>query len=69
LWSLMDHFEWADGYDVRFGAVYVDYENGLKRLPKKSMKWYSDLINVLSSDNAHHVRGAESMKKMSIAYL
>jgi len=43
-WSLMDNFEWADGYSVRFGLTYVDYKNGLKRTPKDSAKWYSALI-------------------------
>jgi beta-glucosidase len=44
-WSLMDNFEWADGYSVRFGLHYVDYKNGLKRYQKNSAKWYSNLIN------------------------
>ncbi|KAF2153142.1 glycoside hydrolase family 1 protein [Myriangium duriaei CBS 260.36] len=37
-WSLMDNFEWADGYDCRFGVTYVDYAGGQKRIPKKSAK-------------------------------
>ena len=40
-WSLMDNFEWADGYSTRFGMTYVDYENNQKRYVKDSLIWYS----------------------------
>jgi beta-glucosidase/6-phospho-beta-glucosidase/beta-galactosidase len=43
-WSFLDNFEWADGYNKRFGMVYVDYKNGLTRHPKASSRWYSKLI-------------------------
>jgi beta-glucosidase len=43
-WSFMDNFEWAEGYNMRFGLVYVDYPTQ-KRIPKQSAYWYRDLIN------------------------
>ncbi|HET7388682.1 MAG TPA: GH1 family beta-glucosidase [Nocardioidaceae bacterium] len=42
-WSLLDNFEWAEGYAKRFGFVYVDYET-LERVPKASFEWYRDVI-------------------------
>lgn len=40
-WSLMDNFEWADGFDTRFGLYYVDYATQ-ERLPKLSASFFRD---------------------------
>jgi beta-galactosidase len=43
VWSLLDNFEWAEGYRQRWGLVYVDYPTQ-RRICKDSALWYRDLI-------------------------
>ncbi|WP_300266485.1 GH1 family beta-glucosidase [Microbacterium sp.] len=43
VWSLLDNFEWADGFTQRFGLVHVDQESS-ERTPKASFEWYRRLI-------------------------
>jgi beta-glucosidase len=43
LWTLLDNFEWAEGYTKHFGVVHVDRET-LVRTPKASYHWYADLV-------------------------
>lgn len=42
-WSFLDNFEWAEGYNERFGLVYVNYET-LERIKKDSFEWYKNVI-------------------------
>ena len=43
LWSLLDNYEWADGYEKRFGITYVDFQTQ-KRTPKMSALLYKAII-------------------------
>jgi len=42
-WSLLDNFEWAEGYGKRFGIVRVNYQTQA-RVPKQSALWWRDAI-------------------------
>jgi beta-glucosidase/6-phospho-beta-glucosidase/beta-galactosidase len=43
-WSFADNFEWAEGYDSRFGLVHINYQDNFKREPKKSYYCYQAII-------------------------
>jgi len=45
VWSLLDNFEWGEGYSKRFGLVYVDYATQ-ERIPKSSAAWYAAQIQL-----------------------
>jgi beta-glucosidase len=49
-WSLMDNFEWAEGYRMRFGIVHVDYDSQVRTI-KKSGLWYKDLASAFPKGN------------------
>jgi len=54
VWSLLDNFEWASGFEKRFGIIYVDYSN-LNRTPKASAKWWANFL--LSRRPAIQIKG------------
>jgi beta-glucosidase len=43
VWSLLDNFEWAEGYNARFGLVHVDYDTQ-KRTVKSSGRWFANFL-------------------------
>jgi beta-glucosidase len=43
-WSLIDNFEWAEGFEAKFGLIKVDYKNNFKREKRKSADIYKSII-------------------------
>ncbi|CAN0880860.1 Beta-glucosidase 13, partial [Linum grandiflorum] len=43
-WSLIDNFEWGDGYTMRYGLQYVDFNNSCARIPKQSALWFKKFM-------------------------
>jgi beta-glucosidase len=57
VWSLIDNFEWAEGYRKRFGIVHVDYETQ-QRVLKDSAYWYKNLIAMHESESSKDTKPA-----------
>lgn len=68
-WSILDNFEWAEGYEKRFGMIFVDYSTG-ERIPKSSARWYRDLIAANGAgleSQSLDVRAEPDLKSASVA--
>ncbi|KAL5572992.1 hypothetical protein UlMin_022589 [Ulmus minor] len=50
IWSLIDSFEWINGYNVRFGIYYVN-RSSLERIPKLSAKWFTTFLTNTTTYN------------------
>jgi beta-glucosidase len=59
VWSLIDTFEWALGYTVRFGLYHVDFDSQ-ERTPKMSAKWYQNFLTGSYPVDAMQTLRAES---------
>jgi len=44
IWSLLDNFEWANGYEIRYGLYHVNRDTH-ERIPKLSVQWFSSFLN------------------------
>ncbi|KAL0315975.1 UNVERIFIED_CONTAM: Oleuropein beta-glucosidase [Sesamum radiatum] len=72
IWSLFDNYEWAEGYTVRFGIFYIDFENGrLTRYPKSSAIWWKNFLAspILLRARKRQVEETEDVVDLSVKRL
>jgi beta-glucosidase len=66
VWSLMDNFEWASGYEKRFGIVHIDYETQ-KRTLKDSALWYASFLKQSHGAGVDHAQSTAISAPVSAA--
>ncbi|KAG5546300.1 hypothetical protein RHGRI_018465 [Rhododendron griersonianum] len=66
VWTLMDNYEWVDGYGLTFGLYYIDRQT-LRRTPKQSALWYRSFLTNTSSCQKEEVMGSSFGNKNVIA--
>ncbi len=50
VWSFQDNLEWASGFQMHFGLVFIERPS-LKRIVKNSMRWYADILKIFFDGN------------------
>ena len=60
VWSLLDNFEWAWGYDKRFGIVHVDYATRRAR-SRTPARWYADVVRRNSLERGRQRKSMSSV--------
>ncbi len=66
LWSAMDLYSWVNGYEKRYGLIYVDFENGCRRIPKDSFYWYASFIERFQE--THVAKGVMTSQRSSVLH-
>jgi beta-glucosidase len=66
IWTLMDNYEWLEGYSLTFGLYYIDRQT-LKRTPKQSALWFRSFLTNNSSYQSKEVTRSSFGNKNVIA--
>eukprot|EP01018_Ginkgo_biloba_P023263 Gb_04873 [translate_table: standard] len=54
VWTLMDDFEFKMGFTLKYGLLYVDFQDGLRRHLKESALWFFNFLTPKHGDDVHH---------------
>ncbi|KAM7523336.1 hypothetical protein LguiA_013238 [Lonicera macranthoides] len=62
-WSLMDNFEWSAGFTTRFGNIFIDFKDNLKRYPKFSAHWFKFILHKISTSSGGLISANPSLTR------